>query len=82
MGLFSDEKEVSMQITYNDKPEVEAYELRCVMAKGVEFNDELKNYFKLHAVLISTQIFDKKPTHIIFTDDRFDETKMTFKSDE
>ena len=78
-GFFNDEKEVSMQITYNDNKDVEAYELRAVYSGGDKLEKSIEEVFKFHATLISSSIFDNHPVHFHLTNDKF-VTLHTMKS--
>lgn len=81
-GYFTDDREISMQLKYNDQTGVKAYELRAVYSGGDEpLEDELYPIFELLSMMISQQVFDGMSVHFILTDDQFEESKYVFKSD-
>ena len=81
-GYFSDERNVAMQLKYNDRKGFNAYELRAVYGGGDEpLDDELQGIFQLLALMISKEVFDEMPVHFHLTDDRFKESLYVFRSD-
>lgn len=79
-GYFTDDKEVSMQITYNDQLDIKAYELRAVYGPEEPLEAELYPVFDLLALMVSEGVFDGMSTHFHLTDNEFNKTKYLFKS--
>ncbi len=81
-GYFTDEREVSMQLKYNDRTGVNAYELRAVYAGGDEpLEEDLHAIFELLTLMISKEVFEDMPVHFHLTDDEFKESLYVFRSD-
>ncbi len=70
-GYFNDDKPIAMQITYNDKSDVAAYELRAIYAVEEEPAEGIQMLFTIQAIFISSQVFDDKPVHFHLTDNEF-----------
>lgn len=79
-GYFTDDKEVSMQIRYNEQTGIKAYELRAVYGPEEPLEAELYPIFDLLALMVSEGVFDGMPTHFHLTDNEFNKTKYIFKS--
>lgn len=70
-GYFNDEKTISMQITYNDKKDIQAYELRAIYSGTDEPVKNVQDLFTIQAIFISNKVFAGKAFHFHLTDNEF-----------